>query len=216
MSLLRSLCGVVLLAAPAVLGCAELDEAAAPVEHVGAARQAVAPLNDEVPASLPGPTAHSPCMAWIRSAAFSAGHALLCYTSDVAVCAHAPDWTTLAPTWEAHRSDEPAPFGWPEPHNFCGIYACEAGAAWNAYLSAEQVVWTGLDDVAAVVAIGEPNDALSTDLTVVTSLDGGQTFEHATILSVPTLEGNSGGRIVPGSVHASLRYSRDRAGAIPA
>jgi len=152
------------------------------------------------------PPAESPAVA--RS--IHLGFAL----ADVAAWLHAADWTTTVPTRETHRSDEPAPFGWPEPDNFCGVYTCGGGAAWKAYLSVEQVVWTGLDDVAAAVAIGAPDVGLNnTDLTVVTSTDGGRTVEHATILSLPSPEGDSGGRIVPGSVHASLRYSRDRAGA---
>ena len=198
-----------------MLGCAESDDAAQPpTEHVSAARQPVVQLGDEVRASLLGPTAHSPSAAWIRSANLIAGHALLGYTqAGVAAWSHAADWTTSAPTREAHRSDEPAPFGWPEPDNFCDVYTCGAGEAWKVYSSMEQVVWTGLDDVAAAVAIGQPNVGLnSTDLTVVTSTNGGQTFSHAKILSIPAPEGDSGGRIVPGSVHVSLRYSRDRAG----
>ena len=216
MSLLRSLSGIVLLTALGVFGCGELDEEAEPpAERVGAARQAVVQLGDEVRASLPGLPAHSTSAGWIRSAELSNGHALLGSTQDgVAIWSYAADWTTSAPTYEVHRSDEPAPFGWPEPDNFCAVYACGGGETWKAYNSVEQVVWTGLDDVAAVVAIGAPNVGLNlTDLTVVTSTNGGQTFEHATVLSLPAPEGDSGGRIVPGSVHASLRYSRDRAGA---
>src|SRR5690606_40868988 len=81
------------------------------------------------------------------------------------------------------------------------------------YDSVESVLWTGLDDVAAVVAIGRPESSPGSDLVVVTSTDGGQTFDQAKILSIPTPQGDSGGEILPGSVHASLGYARTRADA---
>jgi hypothetical protein len=216
MSLFRLLRGFVLLAASAALGCAELDDAGAPaVERVGVARQPIEQLGDEVRVSIPGTPARGPSAAWIRSAGFSNGHMLIGYTEQQkgAAWAHSFDWMLSAPTYEAHRADEPAPFGWPEPDNLCDLYACELGETWAGYASVEQAVWTGLDDVAALVAIGEPTTSPASDLTVVTSIDGGQTFGHAKILSIPTPQGDSGGRIIPGSVHASLRYTRDRAGA---
>jgi hypothetical protein len=203
---------ILLTALIGACGCTKaVDQGGA---EVGAAEQAVTVGAPEVRASDPGQAAHDASAAWIRSASFSAGHMLVGFNSDGrAAWAHAVDWTTPSPTWSAHRSDEPAPFGWPEPGNFCNVYDC-TGAIWDRYDTLDQVVWTGLNDVAAAVGTGSEGNSIMSDVVLVSSIDGGQTFTEARILSTPTPEGDSGGQIIPYTVHASLMYTRERRGAL--
>ncbi len=193
-------------------GCTEALERELVPESLGAVEQPVTIIGADVQASPSGEVAQSSSAAWIRSASYSNGHALVGYTAggDRAAWARSVDWITSSPTWEAHRSDDPPPFGWPAPVNFCKVYDCSAGAAWNVYGAMDQVVWTGLDDMAAAVATGGAGSATGSDVVLVSSTDGGSTFTEARILSVPTPNGDSGGEIVPYTVHASLMYTARR------
>jgi hypothetical protein len=205
---------ILLTALVGASGCTEaVDQGGA---ELGAAELAVTVGAPEVRASDPGQAAHDASAAWIRSAFLSNGHAVVGFTTaNTAAWAHAVDWTTPSPTWSAHRSDEPAPFGWPsEPSNFCDVYDCNGAAIWTGYGTLDQVLWTGLDDIAAAVGTGSHDMFTGTDVFMVASTDGGQTFTTARILSTKTPEGDSGGEIIPNTVHASLMYTRGRRDAL--
>jgi hypothetical protein len=166
-------------------------------------------------ADKPTKSAFQPSAAWIRSANFSEGLALVAYSvgdpEKAAWSASQATWATGTPGWHsAHAWDDPG-VRWPDPENFCDLYACENGAKWKSYDRAVQALWTGLDDVAAIVAVGHDDAKTpSNSVVVLTSLDGGVSFKHASIISLSTHDGDSGFEIDPDSVHASLMYTPER------
>jgi hypothetical protein len=166
------------------------------------------------------PRAFQPSAAWIRSAQYQNGYALVAYSvgdlqTEKAAWSRSPGgWTLATPVWgNAHVWDEPG-LRWPDPENFCELYRCEDGAKWKNYDRAAQAVWTGLDDVAVIVAVGHDDAKIPINsLVVLSSKNGGENFKQATIISLTTPEGESGGGIDPDSVHASLMYTPERTNA---
>jgi hypothetical protein len=198
-------------------------------ELLGTAQEAFVAVATENSASITGQTSTSPSAAWIRSSVLpSNGEIVVGYTENgVAAWSHASQWATAATNWkdmmtnDPHRSDDMAPFGWPAPEDFCTVYFCP-DAKWGSYSSVAQALWTGLDDVAAIVAVGGTSDQPNTDVTIVTSIDGGKHFTKSKILTLSSLprtgfpfpSGDPGGDIDPTTVHASLMYAPERTSAL--
>lgn len=160
-----------------------------------------------------------------------------------AVWAVSTNWTTSTGTYTETRANEwylqdPSdPFTgrhrWPPPSNLCPYYPASGecgggGANWNTESLAHwhepaASLWTGLDRTAAIVTTGgSGSSSQNQDVFVVTSNDGGQTFQRSLVVSIeeggpdtlPEFDTEivtmSGGAIVSGSVHASLANFGER------
>ena len=145
------------------------------------------------------------------SSALAAGHALVAYTvgdPGKAAWSHSKiSWLLDVPSWDAAAPWDKPGVQWPDPDNYCVIFDCASGAAkWKSYDRAAQACWSGLNDVAAIVAVGGDNGAIpNSEVVVVTSVDGGRPSAHSPNFSASF---ESGGAIGFVSVHASLMRAR--------
>jgi hypothetical protein len=170
-------------------------------------------------------TTMQPRVAWIKNLN-TMGRMLVAFSSkDSAQSAPTkPSWTsnggwfTSNPTWpNSHKWDDPG-FQWPDPVNFCALWECPIDV-WTSYDHVGEAVWTGLNNVAALVVVGGVNGFTNQELAVVTSIDGGDTFTTASIVSTLAADLTiPAGDIDPDSVQASLQYSvhrmNDKAGTV--
>lgn len=158
------------------------------------------------------------------------------WSSD-AVWAHSSTWTLGSATYTELRANEWDPVRgrhrWPAPSNLCRYFEnfaeCGVGSlSWNDqnlhhWSEPAAALWTGLDRTAAIVTTGGPDAALPNEAVfVVTSNDGGLSFQRSLIVSIeeagphtmPEFDAEdavgSGGNIISGSVHASLANFGER------
>lgn len=171
----------------------------------------------------------SPSVAWIRTPTTGftqdPGAGLIAFSrndggSERVAWSFSGDWNEANPTWTTAKADDADPsVRWPAPDNLCesipDAFECDGtGDGWNGFAMgsvqqgrfnhAANALWTGLDNVGAVVATGGygVNDQ---HVLIATTADAGQTFKHSLLLSIPDEDGSvTGGEIDPASVHASL------------
>jgi len=125
-------------------------------EQLGTAELSISSEGPETKVSSALANAQQPSAAWIKSASFQEGNALVGFTSGTGVgkaswAQSQGNWDAAAPTWNQARTWDDATFPWPNPpSNFCVLYSCP-GNTFNGYQRVGSAVWTGLNDVAAMV-----------------------------------------------------------------
>jgi len=126
------------------------------------------------------------------------------------------------PTWNAFRSDDTNPaIRWPAPSNVCqvlpALFECTGtGPSWAASGSFNRVaavLWSGLDEVAAVVTTCGMNGA-EDHVCVAVTRNAGNSFQKTFILSIPdknnNLTGGGGGFLDPDSLQATAAFFGER------
>jgi hypothetical protein len=183
----------------------------------GLAQEALTGLGSQQRVSQAGFPARDPSAAWIKADGLDNGMMLVGYTEsgDVPAWSWSTDWTvtTIDATWNRRQSQSASPaLAWPPPNNYCLALPdlCAAKEPWGGYDDLANIVWTGLDNLAAAVATGGPAGQPGAEVAVLTSTDAGRHFQKATIVSLASTDANSGGEIVAGTVYASLAYTPGR------
>jgi hypothetical protein len=200
---IRAIAGCCLL-----MGCSGLD-----AENTLEAHAALGGIGAELNHALILPVEHL-SSAWIPdtgngsivSAWTSNGQAYYSYMPG-------PDWhnAPMPPSGAFSASATTAGYAWPQPDNVCDVYVCSGAGPVMSYVSAHSVLasgflgntWSGATrGPAAIVAMTTTGSGFGEyDIVAVTSVDGGEHFTRAHILS----DGLSGANYVhPDSVYASV------------
>ena len=211
-----------------------VDSAEGEPEEVGTVQAAITAKSEITRVSSPAGNIADTTAAWIKteesSGAETAGVGLVAFARPVGSGSRvgwirSTNFQAASPTWSATTlySDQGAA-KWPAPENLCeiypGMYECDGtGNGWNSFQSGSQAIgrysgkpkalWTGLDNVAAIVSLCGETTAGDDDVCIATSIDGGASFTRTQVLSVRAEDGltSTGLRIDPDSLHASLAFS---------
>jgi hypothetical protein len=184
----------------AILACLAGTACSDGTAAVGSVSQAVSALGAEHDVIINDFPLHNLSTVWIPTGQ-STGRIVAAYTADAPV--GVPGGTiakyayTDVQTWISGStgqtqhawSDAPA---WPEPSNFCEIYpSCGANSLFVGYVGAAVALTTDHLNTAAIVAVARIDDGPFEvyQVVVVTSIDGGESFTNARIIST----GPSGG-----------------------
>ncbi len=231
----RKLIGLLALGTVASAGCvAPPAEGEERIEQVGAAPAAISTShNGATLLNSPSANLQNATAAWLKAeesvgGSQTPGTGLIAFTRTVGSgtrvgWARSTNWSvTSGVTWTVAQSDSTDPLvRWPAPDNVCEIYSgldeCGgSGGTWatlGTFGGQPEALWTGLDNVGAVVSTcGTQGDE---DVCITTTIDGAASFTHSLILSVNDQDGfATGGAIDPASVHASLAWSPHRSSGI--
>lgn len=206
-SLCLWLCGCVLI------GCSDSEAIGTALQTLGGFEDNVLVAQTERP--------RNPSVAWIGSGSSELGKMLVTFhgggTPQAGWTASDTNWASASPSWQPERYWDDATAPWPQPENWLDFYD-PTEVTFQRY-EWPRAIWSGLDDVAVIVATSVSIDSNDTfkDLVALASTDGGATFTSAQILSInftSTLGSfQSGGHIRPDTVHVMQPRTADALGA---